>query len=340
MAREFAKVRLSIWDDDDFRDITPAEQHLYFVLLTSYELTYCGVGDWRPARIAGHAKGWAAEQVVATAAGLIEKLYLVVDDATEEVLVRSFIRHDEILKQPKMAIAMARAHAKVASSTLRGVIVHELNRLHAEEPDLKGWSEKAVLDLLPKSSVDPSTYPLGKGSGWGSGKGSGTGSGSGNSEGSGWGSGNPPATTLDSNHQPSTPNLETNSLRSLGASAPRNRAKPKRHLPDDWTPNDAHRAYAAENGIDVDHEAGQFRSHAESKDRQQVDWDAAFRNWLGNNVKWDQPRTPWAAGPVVDGFQLPPAPKEIIDNPDATAYVRWARAQRDEWLAAQNGSPA
>jgi hypothetical protein len=230
MAREFAKVRLSIWDDDDFRDITPAEQHLYFVLLTSYELTYCGVGDWRPARIAGHAKGWAAEQVVATAAGLIEKLYLVVDDATEEVLVRSFIRHDEILKQPKMAIAMARAHAKVASSTLRGVIVHELNRLHAEEPDLKGWSEKAVLDLLPKSSVDPSTYPLG--------------------------------------------------------------------------------------------------------------WDAAFRNWLGNNVKWDQPRTPWAAGPVVDGFQLPPAPKEIIDNPDATAYVRWARAQRDEWLAAQNGSPA
>lgn len=338
MAREFAKLRLSMSNDDDFRALAPHEQHLYVVLMRSMSLSYCGIGDWRPSRIAPLAAGWTVEQVVYSAAGLVDKLYLLVDESTEEVLVRSFIRHDEILKQPKMSIAMAKAYAVAASPTLRGVVVHELNRLHEEDPALKGWTVEAVTDLLSKPSVNPSSYPLGKGSDWPSVKGS--------VNPSGWGNPNPPTNPpvnpplTTNNLQLATSNQQqgNDSLRSSGASAPK-RSKPRRRLPDDWAPTDAHRKYAAEHGIDIDHEVGQFRAHAESKDRQQADWDAAFRTWLGNEVKWDRPRQTQAV-PTADGFQLPTAPKEIIDNPDPTVYVRWARAQRDEWLAAQNGSVA
>jgi hypothetical protein len=287
MAREFAKVRLSIWNDDDFRALPPHEQHLYMVLMTSISLSYCGVADWRPNRIAPLAGGWTPEQVVYSASGLVDKLYLLVDESTEEVLVRSFIRNDEILKQPKMAVAMAKAYAAVSSPTLRGVVVHELNRLREDAPTLKGWGVEAVTNLLPKASVNPSTYPLGKGSDWPSVKGS--------VSPIGWGNwmpprnppGNPPPTTATNN---SNSNQQPDSLRSSVPDSP-SRRKPKRKLPDEWAPNPSHREYALANGINLDHEADQFRGHADANDRRQVDWDAAFRTWLGNAAKWAQPAT-------------------------------------------------
>lgn len=163
MAREFAKTRLTIWSDDDFTDLSPEAQHLYFVLKTS-SLSYCGVGDWRPGRLAKRARGWTEEAVRAAAAELIERLYILVDESTEEVLVRSFIRHDEVLKQPTLAVSMANAHADIASPVLRRAVIHEIQRLKDEFPDLKGWGSPRATELLSRPSVDPSTYPLGKGS--------------------------------------------------------------------------------------------------------------------------------------------------------------------------------
>lgn len=163
MARKFAQFKLAMWGDDEFRDLSPAEQHLYFTLTTSPSLDHCGVGDWRPGRVSALARGWTVEQVLTTAAGLIERLYVVTDESTEEVLVRSFVRHDELMKQPKMAVAVCRAHDSVASGQLRGVIVHELRRLREEFPELSCWGIEKVSETLAKASVDPSTYPLGKG---------------------------------------------------------------------------------------------------------------------------------------------------------------------------------
>jgi len=45
MAREFAKIKASIWQDDDFRALPVEAQHLYFVVLTDPDLSYCGVAD-------------------------------------------------------------------------------------------------------------------------------------------------------------------------------------------------------------------------------------------------------------------------------------------------------
>ena len=179
MAREFAQIKLSIWADDDWRDLSPLSRYLYLTLLTSPTLSHCGVADWRPARI-GALNGMEPDDVEFYGGELVDALYLVIDHESEEVLIRSFVRNDGLMKQPKMAVAMASAHAAVASKDLRGVIVHELNRLKIDHPDLNGWSPERAADLLGMRSVDPSTYPLGKGSVKGkstpNGKGSGKGS--------------------------------------------------------------------------------------------------------------------------------------------------------------------
>lgn len=172
MARDHARIDLEIWNDDDFRELSPRAQHLYLVLLTSPTLSYCGVCDWRPSRILPLAGGWTRDGLEAAAEELAEKLYIVVDEGTEEVLVRSFVRNDGLMKQPKMAVAMAKAFAAVASKSIRGVVAHELKRLHEDQPDLNGWGEKwKAAELLSKDSIDPSTYPTGYPSRKGSGKG-------------------------------------------------------------------------------------------------------------------------------------------------------------------------
>jgi hypothetical protein len=180
MAREHAQIKLAIWADDDFRDLTRDEQHLYFVLVTHPSLSYCGVVDWRTARLAALASDWTREDVEVTAKGLIAKRYIVVDEETEEALVRSFIRNDEILKQPKMALAMLTAWAGVASRHLRGVVVHEIQRLHAETPTLPAFtststaSGERLRELLAKPGIDPSPNPTGNPSTYPSGNPSGT----------------------------------------------------------------------------------------------------------------------------------------------------------------------
>ena len=106
------------------------------------------------------AGGWEPCQIKAAAACLEARLFIVVDEGTEECLVRSFVRFDGLLKQPRMAVSFANAYAEVASNDLRGVIVHEAKKLHALDPELAGWGKPQATALLGFPSVDPRSRPL------------------------------------------------------------------------------------------------------------------------------------------------------------------------------------
>ena len=159
MARDHARIELNIWTDDDWLDLTPGAQHLYLVLLTHPDLSYAGVADWRPNRLRVMASRWDADDVKRAAEELARNLYIVVDEDTEEVLVRSFVRNDGLMKQPNLAKAMVKAARSIASRNIRAVLVHELLRLHEDHPDLKGW--ESAEELLSWRSADPSGYPTG-----------------------------------------------------------------------------------------------------------------------------------------------------------------------------------
>lgn len=177
MARDHARVRLDIWTDDDFRALPSTSQWLYFHLISSPSLTFCGVADWRPARIAAVTAELTGYDVEAFAVDLEEcskrEPFIVVDRASEEVLVRSFIKHDQLMKQPNMATAMVKAHASTASAILRAVIIDQLVRLRDSEPNLLGWAKlpggllrkapmsatEAIALLPPNPSFNPSIHP-------------------------------------------------------------------------------------------------------------------------------------------------------------------------------------
>lgn len=62
-------------------------------------------------------------------------------------------------------------------------------------------------------------------------------------------------------------------------------------LPEGWVPNETHVERARSRGIDVEHQATQFRLHAQATGRRMANWNAAFSMWL-NNAKPSPGRPP------------------------------------------------
>lgn len=151
--RQYALIHRAILDDPSWRCLTRSQQNLYLLLLLKLSTNLCGIVDWRPKKLAVNASDMTVETIEADAVVLEKKLYIVRDEDTDEVLIRSFLRNDTPLKSSKTAIAVRSSYTDTASSKLRGVIVFELQRLYKEQRDWQGWDQ--VRDLLDLPSIDP-----------------------------------------------------------------------------------------------------------------------------------------------------------------------------------------
>lgn len=149
--REFAHVKVAIWSDDDYRALSMPAQWLYEYYLTSPDLNLAGRGDWRPKRIAPLSAATSVDLIEAAAEELENHGFVFFDHDTEEALIRTFVRHDGLLKQPKMGVAVNKALGAIASSKLKRILLEELLRLRDDEPDLKGWA--ALADTLRKAQL-------------------------------------------------------------------------------------------------------------------------------------------------------------------------------------------
>lgn len=159
MARDHARVNLDIWGDDDWLDLSWRAQHLYFVLYTAPQLSFCGAGPWHPGRLANRASEWTADDIELAAIELSERLFLFVDTETEEFLLRSWIKHDGLWRTPNMAVTVANARGDLASRTLRGVIVFEVAKLATKHPESTSWARPAVANMLSQNAIDPTSIP-------------------------------------------------------------------------------------------------------------------------------------------------------------------------------------
>ena len=159
MARDHARVNLGIWNDPDFLALPPEPQHLYLMLWTSPDLSYCGVHDWRPGRIATRSAGFTPERIKAASDCLVARHFLVVDEVTEEALIRSWARFDGLMKQPKMAVSYATAYRAVYSNNIRAVLAHELAKIRQQSPNLTCWNDNRVSQILEHPATSAKDLP-------------------------------------------------------------------------------------------------------------------------------------------------------------------------------------
>lgn len=144
MARDHARIKVSTWDDPDWLILNTAEQHTYLALMSNKGLSRCGVIDYIPSRFEHLAADMTPNRFRKAIAGLRARRFVVLDERTQELLVRSYVRHDGVLDRGNMGKATGTAFEAVVSVGIRKAIGDELRRLMADSPDLPGWEGLAA----------------------------------------------------------------------------------------------------------------------------------------------------------------------------------------------------
>lgn len=163
MARDHARMQTALWGpESDFRTLTMEAQWAYQMLCQQDALTYAGVLDYRPGRLSVLAKNSTPRKIEHAIEQLRQARYVVLDQVTEELVVRSYVRHDGVMDRVNMGKAVGRALAKVVSTEIHTVIITELARLYTDEPHKAGFTGLGEFcpDVMTKVLAMTSTIPF------------------------------------------------------------------------------------------------------------------------------------------------------------------------------------
>lgn len=298
MPRDRANIKTNIWASTDWRRLSKDAQRLYLLLLSHPDLSYAGVCDWRPGRLAQMSETDSVEAVVRDADELERRHFVLRDDVTEEICVRSFVKHDGLLRHPQLSVSFANAYAAIASPAIREVVANEAQKLHSREPDLIAWSKLQVKTILSEPARDMTLEPLG---------------GElapelapepapqlGASSTQARGLATTTATSTTTEEQVSSADAENATL-----------------IPDGWAPTQKHRDKAADLQLDVERAAQRFIAHARRTRRRQKSWHLSFSNWLAKDLEFERINS-GAVKPAL----IPRAPKQTAAE---AALENWKR---------------
>lgn len=152
VARDHARIDLQIWNDDDFRALSVVAKLLYVQLFSQARLTYAGVLDLAVKRWSRPHPDLDLTEMRAALSELDAARFVVIDQETEELLVRSFIRNDELYKQPNVLRGALRVAFEIESPILRAALAAELRRLPVE---VTGPAPIVAADALEAGAHEP-----------------------------------------------------------------------------------------------------------------------------------------------------------------------------------------
>ena len=128
MARTESRTKCSIWRDKDFLALSDSAQLLYWRLNSQPTISLCGVLPLTVRRWARMSATASVEGVRAALAELASapRPFIVIDDDSEELWVRSFVDDDGVLKSPKTREAAWNQLDAIVSSIIRPLAEQEL----------------------------------------------------------------------------------------------------------------------------------------------------------------------------------------------------------------------
>ena len=170
MPRTHGRIYTAIWNDADFIAMRATAQRLYLFLLSQPDLSHAGLLPMRVNRWAKKAGDLTPKAIREELDYLASRDYVVADEDTEEVLIRTLVRNDGVYKQPKVMLRMREDARQIESPLLRGAFRAELDRLPLEElsdrpggpsGDLPSTREQVegVVDTLRDDFADADGYP-------------------------------------------------------------------------------------------------------------------------------------------------------------------------------------
>jgi hypothetical protein len=151
MARSYAPIYTSIWQDETFTALSVEAQRLFFLINSQPDISHCGVIVLNERRWAKWASNTSVEAIRSALGQLHAARFVLLDEGTDEVLVRSYMAHNKVLAQPKINVAAANQWPGIHSTRLRRTIA-EWVRAHVTEDREKPWCK--AIDWLSDSPCD------------------------------------------------------------------------------------------------------------------------------------------------------------------------------------------
>lgn len=177
MANDFAPLLRSIWSDDDFRALRMDAQHVYLMLMSHPDRNSAGVLSLTRRKWTRLAADLTPARLTAALDELDAAGFIVLDEATEEVLVRAYVRRAKVYTHIRMLANALREMQEVESDRLRSALGQELvrlPRLAIPEPRPDGRNRQAVeeaaatqhrLDVVASMLCDAPPEPPGQSNG-------------------------------------------------------------------------------------------------------------------------------------------------------------------------------
>ena len=129
MARQHAAILTTIWSDPDWRALSQGAQRLYLLLLSQPKLSMVGLLECLPSRWARLAADTTVADIEAALDELEASRFVLVDRDTEEVLIRTFVRHEctaSKVANPRWLTGVWRAWEGIESRQLREAALAEI----------------------------------------------------------------------------------------------------------------------------------------------------------------------------------------------------------------------
>ncbi|MEY1677269.1 hypothetical protein AB4Z55_24145 [Gordonia sp. ABKF26] len=147
MANSGGFIDESIWRDRDFRALPRTAQATFAQLLSQKELDRAGLLPLQPTKWVKGCDAMTLDDLTADLKALEDARFIIVDEETDELLVRSYMRRSNVIKQPNLLKNALKCASMAASDRLRRELAVELRRLGRSDT-------RAVAE-----EIDPTTNP-------------------------------------------------------------------------------------------------------------------------------------------------------------------------------------
>lgn len=151
-----AVIGTGIWSEPSIRQLTRRQQQAYQLALTQPDLNRCGVLAYRPRPWAGLSADGTEADLRDDFQALHDTRHVILDDADELLLIRTYVRHDGLLSQPLVVAAMVRDYFTITSPLIKTGFLAELRRLF----DLPDIEPKDRVGLALAIGADPAEHQV------------------------------------------------------------------------------------------------------------------------------------------------------------------------------------
>jgi hypothetical protein len=155
MARHFGKMLCTLWSDEDFLALSADAKVLFSAFFSQPDITPAGILPWTERRWRRWLNG-DAERASAAFDELVVARYVIADEDTSEVWLRSFITHDGRLSNMKLAASVTIAVSQIRSTAIARALEGEYPNIFPRRRAIDGQSA-----YIPRSQEGPSVE-----SGW------------------------------------------------------------------------------------------------------------------------------------------------------------------------------